>query len=219
MRKKRRGSERISACSDILVSKEAEFTEILQSFENPQNELRLEIGCGKGSFAVGTAEKEQGVNLLAVERVADVACNALEKAKAAEAEGRLSGENLRFYIGNADELLSRIPDGVLGMIYLNFSDPWPKTGYAKRRLTHRRYLEQYVRILKNGGELRFKTDNEGLYAFTLEELEAFGAFEIYFSTEDLHASEYANDNVVTEYERNFSEKGKNINAVYSKVRK
>ncbi len=219
MRKKRHGSERISACSDILIAKESKFTEILQSYPDPEKELRLEVGCGKGSFAVGSAKKEWDVNFLAVERVADVACLALEKAKAAEAEGELSGKNLRFYIGNADALLPEIPDNSLGTVYLNFSDPWPKKGYAKRRLTHRRYLAEYRRILKDGGELRVKTDNDGLYAFTLEELAEMPQYEIFFSTEDLHSSEYAADNVVTEYERNFSEKGKNINAVYSRVKK
>ena len=217
MRKKRNGSERILACSDILVPKETEFTEILQMFGDQNRALRLEIGCGKGSFAVGSAKKEKDVNFLAVERVADVACLALEKAKKAEADGELDGTNLRFYIGNADELLERIPDGALEMIYLNFSDPWPKTGYAKRRLTHSRYLTQYKRILMEGGELRMKTDNDGLFEFTLEELAASGCFDIYMQTTDLHASEYAADNVVTEYERNFSEKGKNLNAVFAKI--
>ncbi len=219
MRKKRHGSERISACSDILIDKEAEFTEILQSFPYPERDLRLEIGCGKGSFAVGQAKRAREANFLAVERVADVACLALEKAKAAESEGELGGDNLRFWIGNADLLLPRLPDSSLSVIYLNFSDPWPKKGYAKRRLTHRRYLEEYKRILKDGGELRVKTDNDGLYAFTLEELSEVPGFEIFFSSEDLHSSEYAEENVVTEYERSFSEKGKNINAVYSRLAK
>lgn len=219
MRKKRNGSERILACSDILVPKETEFTEILQMFGDQNRALRLEIGCGKGSFAVGSAKKEKDVNFLAVERVADVACLALEKAKKAEAEGELDGTNLRFYIGNADDLLAGIPDSSIEMIYLNFSDPWPKKGYAKRRLTHSRYLEQYKRILMENGELRMKTDNDGLFEFTLEELGAFGCFDIYMQTTDLHASEYAADNVVTEYERNFSEKGKNINAVFAKIKK
>lgn len=218
MRKKRHGSERISACADILVPQEAGFTEILQYFKDDSLPFCLEIGCGKGSFAVGITEKRKEMNLLAVERVADVACLALEKAKAAEADGRIDGGRLAFYIGNADYLLERIPDGSVDTIYLNFSDPWPKKGYAKRRLTHERYLVQYLRMLRTGGELRVKTDNDGLYEFTLEELAKNESFEIIMQTTDLHASEHAENNVVTEYENNFASKGKNINSVWAKKR-
>lgn len=218
MRKKRHGSERISACADILVPQEAGFTEILQYFKDDSLPFCLEIGCGKGSFAVGITEKRKEMNLLAVERVADVACLALEKAKAAEADGRIDGGRLAFYIGNADYLLERIPDGSIDTIYLNFSDPWPKKGYAKRRLTHERYLVQYLRMLRTGGELRVKTDNDGLYEFTLEELAKNENFEIIMQTTDLHASEHAENNVVTEYENNFASKGKNINSVWAKKR-
>lgn len=216
MRKKRHGSERISACADILVPPEAGFTEILQYFKDDTRPFCLEIGCGKGSFAVGITEKRKEMNLLAVERVADVACLALEKAKAAEADGRIDGGRLAFYIGNADNLLERIPDGAVDTIYLNFSDPWPKKGYAKRRLTHERYFSQYLRMLRTGGELRVKTDNDGLYEFTLEELARNESFETVMQTTDLHASEHAGDNVITEYENNFASKGKNINSVWAK---
>jgi len=216
MRKKRHGSERISACADILVPPEANFTEILQYFKDTSRPFCLEIGCGKGSFAVGIIEKRKDMNLLAVERVADVACLALEKAKVAERDGRIDEGRLAFFIGNADVLLERIPDGAVDTIYLNFSDPWPKKGYAKRRLTHERYLAQYARMLREGGELRVKTDNDGLYDFTLEQLALSGAFNVTMQTTDLHASVWAEDNVVTEYENNFASKGKNINSVWAK---
>lgn len=216
MRKKRHGSERISACADILVGKEATFTEILQYFKQPEQPFCLEIGCGKGSFAVGTIARKRGTNLLAVERVADVCCLALEKAKRAEAEGEIEAGRLAFYIGNADTLLPILPNGSVEIIYLNFSDPWPKKGYAKRRLTHARYLEQYARLLKAGGELRVKTDNDGLYEFTLEQLSESADYEIIMQTTDLHSSPFATDNVVTEYENNFASKGKNINSVWAK---
>lgn len=213
MRKKRNGNERISACADFLIPKEATFTEILQFFPGKDLPLRLEIGCGKGSFACGTVEREGGFSLLAVERVPDVACLALEKAKTMAESGEMDGDRLRFMITNVDPLLDRMPDGCLSVIYLNFSDPWPKKGHAKRRLTHRNYLAKYTRLLCEGGELRVKTDNDGLYAFTLEELAECDSLEIIMQTEDLHASEYAEGNVVTEYEQRFSEMGKNINSV------
>ena len=92
---------------------------------------------------------------------------------------------------------------------MNFSDPWPKAGHAKRRLTHRSFLEIYKNLLKEDGILRFKTDNVGLFDFSLEEFEAFGG-KILWQTRDLHASEKNADNVMTEYEKNFSEKGFSI---------
>ena len=121
MRKKRHGSERISACSDILIKKETPFTEILQYYKDSSLPFCLEIGCGKGAFAVGITEKRKGMNLLAIERVADVCCLALEKAKKAEADGVIEGGRLAFYIGNADELLASVPDGSVDTVYLNIS--------------------------------------------------------------------------------------------------
>ena len=89
---------------------------------------------------------------------------------------------------------------------MNFSDPWPKKGHAKRRLTHRGFLESYRKVLKEGGRLVLKTDNVGLFDFSLEEFEACG-LNMVWHTRDLHNSERAEANVMTEYEKNFSEKG------------
>ena len=97
-------------------------------------------------------------------------------------------------------------------LYLNFSDPWPKAGHKKRRLTHRLFLEKYKTVLKKGGTLRFKTDNVGLFDFSLEEFEAMG-LEMSELTRDLHNSEWNEGNVMTEYERAWSEKGYTIHAV------
>ncbi len=103
-------------------------------------------------------------------------------------------------------------DEELSGIYLNFSDPWPKERHAKRRLTYGKRLQQYLQILKNDGSVEFKTDNDGLFAFTLEQIEEEGlaAADV---TRDLHNSEFAEDNIVTEYEDRFARSGKNINYV------
>lgn len=100
----------------------------------------------------------------------------------------------------------------LERIYLNFSDPWPKKGYAKRRLTHRDFLALYRTLLVPGGEIRLKTDNTGLFDFTLAEAEEDG-WALSRLTRDLHHSEWAEGNIMTEYERNFSSQGVPINAV------
>ncbi len=209
MRKKKHADERIAACSHLLI------TDTDKLHENPQfafpqpRPLCLEIGCGKGGFAIGTASAETDFNLIAVERVANVMVTALESAAAA-ADSR--PDNLRFLIGNAQNLSEWLPPRCLSRIYLNFSDPWPQKGYAKRRLTHRNFLAVYRSLLMPGGEIRFKTDNVGLFDFTLEEAEATG-WTLSRLTRDLHASEWAEGNVMTEYERNFSAQGMPIHAV------
>ena len=209
MRKKKHGAERIAACADLLISEPAVLMNDPQAPFDTVRPLCLEIGCGKGAFACGTAAAEPDINLIAMERVADVACLALEKA-AAERESR-PGDNLRFIIGNAQNIPEWFPEHCLDRIYLNFSDPWPKAGYAKRRLTHVGFLEMYRRALKEGGLLLFKTDNVGLFDFSLEQFEAAG-LEVLWYTRDLHNDPHGEGNIMTEYERNFTAKGFTINA-------
>lgn len=210
MRKKKHGAERIAACAEILIEPpETLKDDPCKYFSDKDRELCLEIGCGKGNFAVGTAAAEHSINLISMEKVPDVCCIALEKAMACK-ESR--PDNLRFIIGDAANLEEWFPPHSLDRIYLNFSDPWPKAGHAKRRLTHRIFLERYRNLLKAGGRLIFKTDNAGLFDFTLEELEAVGV-EIVWMTRDLHNSDRAATNVMTEYEKNFSEKGFSICSV------
>lgn len=209
MRKKKHGDERIQACAELLI----EDPSILKDdpsapFADKEKKLCLEIGCGKGNFAVGTAARDTDCNIIAMERVRDVCCLALEKAMAHKEE---RPDNLRFIIGDADNLEEWFPENCLDILYLNFSDPWPKAGHAKRRLTHRNYLAKYKKLLKEGGLLIFKTDNVGLFDFSLEEFTEFG-LKIEWMTRDLHNSERAEGNVMTEYEKNFSEKGFTINS-------
>ena len=204
MRKKKNGAQRLAACSDLLVEKSEGLIESSSDVFSNENELHLEIGCGKGGFACGMSEKYPDVNFIALERVHDVMVIALEKAKSRQ-ENR-KNDNLRFMLTGAEQLSEIFAPHSLDTIYLNFSDPWHKKGYAKRRLTYRKFLVTYFDLLKEGGRLKFKTDNRPLFDFTLEELAAVG-LECDFVTYDLHASEYAKDNVMTEYETNFTMQG------------
>lgn len=204
MRKKKHGAERIEACAELRIADPLKMREGFDAIFGNSAPVHMEIGCGKGNFACGMAKRYPDVNFVAVERVADVCCIALEKAKASSEER--TSDNLRFLIGDAKILAESVLPHSLDCIYLNFSDPWPKKGHAKRRLTHRSFLEIYRSLLKNGGMLKLKTDNVGLFEFSLEEFEAVGA-KIVWHTVDLHASELASNNVMTEYEKNFSEKG------------
>ena len=207
MRKKKHGAERIAACAELLIE---DVTPLSTLAENPTaifseaRPIHMEIGCGKGSFAVGMAKAHPEWSFIAMEKIADVACCALEKAKAT-AEDR-PGDNLRFLIGDAQHLSEWVEPHSISRIYLNFSDPWPKKGYAKRRLTHRGFLELYKNVLVEGGELYLKTDNEGLFDFSLEEFEAMG-LTLLFASRDFHKTPEAEGNVMTEYETNFSSQG------------
>ena len=206
MRKKKHGAERIAACAEILIENPPIPAVDPQGYFSTVRPISLEIGCGKGDFAVGMSAAHPDENWIAMERVADVACLALEKAMAAK---DTRPDNLRFLIGDARNAAEWFPESSVDTLYLNFSDPWPKSGHARRRLTHTDFLALYKKILKGGGLLRLKTDNEGLFEFSLEQFAEFG-LTVEWQTRDLHASDRAEGNIMTEYERNFSSKGQPI---------
>ncbi len=197
MRKKKHGAERIAACAEYLIPCPPE--KALGEYFSSDRPIHLEIGCGKGGFACDLTVREHDFNLIAMERSSDAACIGLEHAKAT-AEAR--PDNLRFFIANAEHLTEYFPEHSIECIYLNFSDPWPKKGYYKRRLTYTVFLEQYRKILVPGGILRQKTDNEGLFDFSLEQFEKAG-LTVEKMTRDLHNSDMAEGNVMTEYEKHF----------------
>lgn len=209
MRKKKNGEARLTACSELLLE------DIREPMGDPAAmigmkgaKVFLEIGAGKGGFAIAMAEKNRDAAYFAMEKITDCVILAAEKAKKLDG----SAKNLRFIVDTADNLTRLFECGTVDRIFLNFSDPWPKKGYAKRRLTHRRYLSVYFNLLKDGGKITFKTDNTGLFDFTLLELYDMGV-KPDFVTRDLHRSERAEGNVMTEYETTFSSQGVAINMV------
>jgi len=122
----------------------------------------------------------------------------------------LNCENVRFYRCDATIVDTLLPENSVDVLYLNFSDPWPKARTAKRRLTATPFLEKYKKILKPEGRIYFKTDNRPLFDFSLEQFEEAG-FELENVCFDLHNSPMMADNIETEYEKNFSAKGFTIN--------
>jgi tRNA (guanine-N7-)-methyltransferase len=164
-------------------------------------QLHLEIGCGKGDFIVGNALKSPDICYVAVEREPNVILLAMEKAQAAGVE------NVRFIDADAATLTDVFEKDEIDRIYLNFSDPWPPKKRHKRRLTHENYLKVYDQFLKLNGEIHQKTDNTGLFESSLCYFSQFG-YVLYDVTFNLHATDF--DNIMTEYERNFTEKGMNI---------
>ena len=205
MRKKKHGEERLLQCSEYLYSHEgAPLTDPSRTVFGSDSAVYLEIGAGKGGFAVGMTQANPEVAYFAMERVTDCVVLAAERAK------KEGSDRLRFIIDTADNLTKIFAPGSVDAIFLNFSDPWSKKGYAKRRLTHARYLAVYMSLLKDGGILRFKTDNVGLFDFSVEQVEEVG-LPLNKLTRDLHASEWNEGNVVTEYEAAFSSQGVKIN--------
>ncbi len=208
MRKKKHGKERLLACSEFIAElPNAPMTDPSALFGRVGAPVFLEIGAGKGGFAAKMAKRHPDTCYFAMERVSDCVVLGAENAKNMEGG---APENLRFVVDTADNLTKIFAPESVDAVFLNFSDPWTKKGYAKRRLTHRRYLAVYMNLLKSGGVLRFKTDNDGLFDFSLEELEAVG-LPLSKMTRDLHASEYAEGNIMTEYETAFSSQGVSIN--------
>lgn len=206
VKKKKYGAQRLEACGDIVIKDLKEEGNTSEKLFGNNNPLRIEIGCGKGDFITGTAKKEPNVNFLAIERVSDVLVTAAEKVKNSELK------NVRVCCIDAKELPEIFESGSVDRIYLNFSDPWPKSRHEKRRLTYRSFLEIYKKILKSGGAVYFKTDNRGLFDFSVEEFKEFG-LKLDKLTYDLHNSEYVESNVMTEYEKRFSSMGVPINRV------
>lgn len=207
MRKKKNSEARLAAQRKYLFSTDNVMTDPAAELGRAGDRVFLEIGAGKGGFACAMARRHSDACYFAMERVTDCVVLAAERAASGE-YGEL--DNLRFVIDTADNLMHLFAPGTVDAIFLNFSDPWSKKGYAKRRLTHRRYLAMYLNLLRDGGVLRFKTDNVGLFDFSLEEIEAMGLTPTVI-TRDLHASQWNEDNIMTEYEKNFSEHGMRIN--------
>ena len=172
-------SERIEQNSRLLIEEPGDCKGRWAEIFGNGNPIYLEIGCGKGNFITKHAFAEPDCNFIACEGQMSVVLRALEKAEA------LGSGNLRVFIDFVNDLEDYFEVGELSGIYLNFSDPWPKARHAKRRLTYRGRLQNYKKVLKPDGFIEFKTDNEGLFAFTLEEIEACG-YEMIEMSRDLH---------------------------------
>lgn len=164
--------------------------------------LFVELGTGKGRFITELATRHQDINLVGIEAQQDVLYYAAKKVQERELT------NVRLLVFDINNLLTIFAPGEVDRLYINFCDPWPKNRHAKRRLTHVNFLDKYAAILKPGGQLFFKTDNEELFAFSLEQF-AERKLHLENVTHDLHNSDYQG-NIMTEYEEKFSSKGMKI---------
>ena len=168
-----------------------------------ENPLHVELGFGKGDFLAQIAEKNPQINFLGLEIEPTVVLAAARKIF----EKNLT--NVRLAVFNIENVAEIFTAGEVDRLYINFCDPWPKKRHAKRRLTYIKFLEMYKKILAPAAEIHFKTDNRGLFDFSLEQFELAG-LKVSDVTNDLHAAEPP-DNIRTEYENRFSAQGVPIN--------
>lgn len=244
MKKKKYGNERLNLLGELLITDVENFITEKDEIYAEKKPLRIEIGCGKGDFIRGKSVQESEYNYLAIEKILDVCVLAVENYAKSRELGNLATNggwetpdgkiytlgsesikfekeklgNVRFTVGDAKELLPKLPDNSVDTIYINFCDPWSKKGHTKRRLTYIEFLKMYSRILTPKGKIYFKTDNRPLFDFSLEEIEK-SPFILEYHTFDLHNSDMNSVNIETEYERNFSAKGFSINMLVAKNNK
>ena len=169
-----------------------------------ENPIHIEIGMGKGQFIMKLAKEHPDINYIGIERYSSVLLRALQKMEIEPLP------NIRFLCMDASIITEVFDKEEVAKIYLNFSDPWPKERHAKRRLTSRQFFERYDKILAGNGVVEFKTDNDDLFAFSMEEVAEAG-WTLDAHTFDLHHDPVLNEgNVMTEYEEKFSSRGQRI---------
>ncbi len=199
MRKKKNCDQRLERCESLWIKNPREYRGKWKELFGNDSPIHIEIGCGKGQFATQMALKNPDVNYIAIDVEPNVLVIALEKAVA------LGVKNLFFIIADANKLEEYFEPLEISQIYLNFSDPWKKKKQAKRRLTHKNFLDIYKKLLDKGKLICFKTDNRPLFEFSLNSF-AQENFKMQNITFDLHNSDFEG-NVMTEYETRFSEQG------------
>lgn len=209
MRKKKHLEERLENCNNLLVLysddsnfqtaiEKKEFIDTYELFGNG-NPVVLEVGCGKGNFACELAKQNPDINVIALEKCANVIVIACEKAM------KENITNLRFIQTGAEYLEKYIKPRSLDRIYLNFSCPYPKRAYENRRLTNIRFLKSYDVLLKEGAEIHQKTDNMHFFEYSIEQFSEYG-FKLKNISLDLHNSNFEG-NIETEYEHKFASIG------------
>ena len=202
MRKMKNLVPRMEAASAYRIENPVEYKGNWRSLKADCAALWVEVGCGKGKFTVETAEANPHVLLIAVERCREAMVVAMEKAKAM---GLTNVFFIDMDVANIEEIFAA---GEMDRLFINFPDPWPRKKNAKRRLTHRSFLDKYCRTVKEGGEIHFKTDNAPLFEYSLEEFAACG-LQVNRLTRNLHKNGIVG--IMTGYEEKFHALGTPIN--------
>ena len=194
MRKMKNLEPRMERCVALRIQAPEEKKGHWRELKPECTQLWVEVGCGKGKFTAETAQANPDVLLIAVERCREAMVVAMEKAR------DMGLTNVYYIDMDVAEIENIFAPGEIDRLFINFPDPWPRKKNAKRRLTHRGFLDKYCRVVKEGGEFHFKTDNAPLFAFSLEEFAACG-LETKNVTDDLHKDGPVG--IMTGYEEKF----------------
>lgn len=188
----------------------------IQEFENQNNPIHLELGCGKGQFISQIAVQSHNTNYIAIDLVDAMLGLAKRNVEQVYTEQNKKIDNViltRFDIERINLILGEKDN--IKRIYINFCNPWPKGKHRKKRLTHTRQLEKYKTFLAQDGEIYFKTDDDSLFNASLGYFQESG-FTILKKTYDLHLEPIWKNNIETEHEKMFSEQGVKIKALIAK---
>lgn len=198
-----KGSRETISSNEYVIQEPEKLKGNWKEFFGNDYPIHIEIGMGKGKFLNQLATQNPNINYIGIEKYSSVLVRAIEKRI------ELDIDNLFFIRFEAEYINDIFDKNEIDRVYLNFSDPWPKDRHAKRRLTSKEFLARYDKLLVPKGYVIFKTDNRDLFDFSLEEVELAG-WKLLNKTFDLHHSEYAKGNVMTEYEEKFSSMGNPI---------
>lgn len=202
LRKQRGAMEKLLSYSEYVVNEEDAANFSISDKFHSKGPVNIEIGTGRGKFITSFAKNNPGLNYVGIECKEEVLIKAVQKAE------DMGLQNIKFIIGDALRMNEYFSSGQVERIFINFCDPWPKRRHAKRRLVYRKFLDVYKAILVPRGEIHFKTDNEKLFEFALNEMSGSG-LRLKNITFDLHSSDYEG-NITTEYEEKFAQRGMKI---------
>lgn len=210
-RKKKGSDEKLLSYQNYVIKEDIDKLKGVWSNKfNNNNPIHVEFGTGRGKFITTLAKQNPNINYIAMEIKEEVLLKAVEKAD----EANLN--NILFIWGNVNSILDYFDKGEVSRVYVNFCDPWPKTRWSKRRLTHSNYLNKYKEILNDEGEVHFKTDNQDLFEFSLNEI-ASNDWLLKNISLDLAKNENI-ENITTEYEDKFMSQGMKIYRCEAKKR-
>ncbi|WP_158736534.1 tRNA (guanosine(46)-N7)-methyltransferase TrmB [Alteribacillus sp. YIM 98480] len=202
LRHKPWAKEYIANHPQYVISSPAQKNKSWKEMFNNDNPLYVEVGTGKGKFLDNMSVKSPHINFVGVEKFESVLVTGVQRVL------ETKPTNLKFINGDVNDILEYFNSGEIDRLYINFTDPWPKKRHEKRRLTYKSFLTLYEQALHPHGEIHMKTDNQGLFEYSLESMSQYG-MKLKNISLDLHNSDYE-DNVMTEYEEKFSEKGQRI---------
>ena len=202
VRNRKGATELLEAHPQYVILNPADAKGRWQEIFGNDHPIHVEVGSGKGAFVSGMAKANPEINYIGIDIQKSVLSYALDKVLATDVP------NIKLLWVDGSDLTDYFEEGEIDRLYLNFSDPWPKKRHEKRRLTYQSFLATYRQILPENGEIHFKTDNRGLFEYSLVSFSQYG-MKLKGVWLDLHASDFE-DNVLTEYEQKFANKGQVI---------